>query len=197
MLVGFVAPDLAAPSVASLGSASQLYPVRLRIVCIATAVVPFPKLTDTGAFTCNIPLQCSSNTTMRGEIFPPLLGRLRIHRRKERLTGVRVPAVNRTLGGIPPERKRVKTSMDIGDEGFLRKYHQTAVASTPEIAPKKHGFHTTGLDGIGPNIVDFIGCFERRPDGLGRHKTGSWWAVRDSNPRLPACKASVQSAFSC
>ena len=61
----------------------------------------------------------SSNTTMRGEISPPLFGCLRIHRRKKRLTGVRVPAVNRTGGGTPPERKRVKTRMDIGDEGLF------------------------------------------------------------------------------
>ena len=73
--------------------------------------------------------------------------------------------------------------------GYFCKYHQTTAASTPEIAPQILGFHTTALDGIGPNVVDFIGYLERRPDGLGRHKTGSWWAVRDSNPRLPACKA--------
>jgi hypothetical protein len=44
--------------------------------------------------------------------------------------------------------------------GFFCKYHQTAVASTPEIAPKILGFRTTALDGIGPNIVDVIGFVE-------------------------------------
>jgi hypothetical protein len=42
---------------------------------------------------------------MRGENSPPLFGRLRIHRLKKKLTGVRVPALNRTRSGIPPDRK--------------------------------------------------------------------------------------------
>jgi hypothetical protein len=42
-------------------------------------------------------------------------------------------------------------------EPVFWKYHQTEVASTPEIAPKILGFHTAALDGIGPNIVDFVG----------------------------------------
>jgi hypothetical protein len=40
--------------------------------------------------------------------------------------------------------------------GFFCKYHQKAVAGTPEIAPQIRGFHTTALDGTEPNIVDFI-----------------------------------------
>jgi hypothetical protein len=60
----------------------------------------------------------SSNTTMRGEISPRCLVVCKSIAEK-RLTGVRVPAVNRTRGGIPPERKRAKTSMDIGDEGLF------------------------------------------------------------------------------
>lgn len=47
----------------------------------------------------------SPDTTMRGENSPPLFGRLRIHRLKKKLTGVRVPALNRTRSGIPPDRK--------------------------------------------------------------------------------------------
>jgi len=47
--------------------------------------------------------------------------------------------------------------MDIGMKGFFCKYHQTVAVSTPEIAPKILGFHTTALDSIGPHIVEFIG----------------------------------------
>jgi hypothetical protein len=47
--------------------------------------------------------------------------------------------------------------MDIGDEWLFLQIPPKKLASTPEIAPKIPGFHSTALNGTGHKIVDSIG----------------------------------------
>jgi hypothetical protein len=47
--------------------------------------------------------------------------------------------------------------MDIGDGLIFLQIPPKKLASTPEIAPKIPGFHSTALNGTGHKIVDYIG----------------------------------------
>src|SRR5665213_2539836 len=50
---------------------------------------------------------------------------------------------------------------------------------TGRIASDAEKRETPAFTGVSLSYMDFIG----------RPRTGKWWAVRDSNPRHPACKA--------